>query len=296
MYRHIKPPVSRTLYISAFFGSVLGLLLPSCVKATRKLSHQVHHTPDTVAADEEEYSASGVQKWHVSPNRVVVLFGYGYNDADFVGRTLDTLYDRFGAAEDGGLIIPLVFPDDFKRGKDSVASELPSFASSDDTTLRGVLLLGAGENTNYGIAHLQDYYGGERTFPVFSLFGQDDTLGTEATSDFVLERVQEANVSGENASPSLQAKETSAENNGEDNAQAFVPEVEGMIERSIECFCALAAMTSYPCDGDAPTGVSLAWDEQLLLNVADIASPLSISRYIDGETRLQSVNHFVISD
>lgn len=292
---------SKILYISAIsLGCALGLFFAGCVKSHKAISHKATQSTEPIAP-----SSENVQMWHVSPDRVAVLFGYGYNDTGFVDTTVERLYAKYGAAEDGGLIMPIVFPNDFKKGENSIASELPLFVTSADIipqyaafkddlaspdgagdaliTLRGVLLLGAGENTNYAIAHLQDYYGGERLFPVFSLFTQDDILGTEATSDFVLERVQEANVDG------------SKDGGGEENTQKFVPEVENMIERSIECFCALADAANYPCEEALP-GTSLAWDESLLLNVADIASPLSVSRYVDGETGLQSVNHFVIAE
>lgn len=289
---------------SLVFGFALMVLFAGCAKNKGEHLHTASDAEEEAAEEAEDIKQ--VQTWHVSSNRAVVLFGYGYNDKAFVERTLETLYEKYGAAEDGGLIIALVFPDGFK--KDAIASELPIYASREGTTLRGVLLLGAPENTNYGIARLQDYYGGERSFPVFSLFPQDDVLGTEATSDFVLERVQETNVTG----------------GEEENSQVFVPEIEGMIERSIEYFCFLSSMTSYPWEastqeaedkgnasgsraGDTASrsggervmftsAVSLPWDESLLLHVQNIAFPLEVSRYVDGETGLQSVNHFVIED
>lgn len=316
---------ARIIYICAIaLGSALGVVFAGCVKARKQAAHKAVQAADA--------AGNGVQTWHVSPNRVVVMFGYGYNDVSFVEQTTERLYAKYGAAQDGGLIVSVVFPDDFKKGKEAVTSELPRYAMSEDyippyaaygeglsalstaaeetvgINLRGVLLLGAGENTNYAIARLQDYYGGGRAFPVFSLFPQDDTLGTEATSDFVLERVQETNVNGR-------------EEGEEENAQKFVPEVERMIERSIECFCELIDICCSPCNGqdegadagatdaggaggaDAAAksagaaggaGASLAWDDSLILNVMDIAYPLPVSRYVDGETGLQSVNHFVI--
>lgn len=264
--------MKRICICAAFFA--LASLVAGCGKE-RAQAHEAH------TAEDNESQIAQVQTWHVSQNRVVILFGYGYNDSEFVEKTLEALYEKYGEAEDGGLIIPLIFPKDFKKGKDSIASELPIYATKDGGTLRGVLLLGAGENTNYGIAHLQDYFGGERAFPVFSLFPQDDVLGTEATSDFVLERVQETDVAG----------------GEEENGQVFVPEVEGMIERSMEYFCAMADISSCPWESEgAPQGVSLPWDEELQKHVASIAAPLEVARYVDGETGLQSVNHFVIEE
>ncbi|HAH61303.1 MAG TPA: hypothetical protein DCL73_04320 [Treponema sp.] len=204
------------------------------------------------------------QTWHVSDDCICILFGYGYNDADFVRSMTAELYKKYGDAADGGLILSLVFPDNFKRGTKSIAAELPLFVNGKN--VRGVILLGAPENTNYGIAHLQDSYDGFPSFPVFSFFSQDDVAGMEGTADFVLDKAQEADIDGAVK---------------DESEQLFVKEAPDMIRRSIKYMLAL----------DAP----LPKDKNLSAHLKSIVGKVSVSRYVDPETGLQSVNHFVMN-
>jgi hypothetical protein len=205
-----------------------------------------------------------VQTWHVSDDCICILFGYGYNDPNFVRGMTDELYKKYGAAENGGLILPLVFPDSFKHGTKSIAAELPLFMA--DKNVRGVILLGAPENTNYGIAHLQDNYDDIPSFPVFSFFSQDDVSGMEATADFVLDKAQEADIDGAVK---------------DESEQLFVKDAPDMIRKSVKYIMAL----------DAP----LPKDKDLLTHLKNIAGKVSISRYVDPDTGLLSVNHFVMN-
>lgn len=204
------------------------------------------------------------QTWHVSNDCICILFGYGYNDANFVQSMTAELYKKYGDAENGGLILSLVFPDSFKRGTKSIAAELPLFVGN--RNVRGVILLGAPENTNYGIAHLQDTYDGFPSFPVFSFFSQDDVPGMEGTADFVLDKAQEADIDGAVK---------------DESEQLFVKEVPDMIRRSVKYMLAL----------DAP----LPKDKNLSAHLKNIVGKVSVSRYVDPETGLQSVNHFVMN-
>ena len=162
------------------------------------------------------------QLWHISDEAVCILFGYGYNDAAFVASMTETLSAKYGAASDGGLILPIVFPDDFKRDSRSIAAELPLLVG--EKKLRGVILLGAPENTHFGVAHLQDRYDGVFPFPVFSFFSQDDVSGTEGTADIVLDKAQEAGIDG------------IIKNESE---QVFIKEVPDFIRRSVDFMLAV---------------------------------------------------------
>ncbi|MCK9169865.1 MAG: hypothetical protein M0P01_05570 [Treponema sp.] len=204
------------------------------------------------------------QTWHVSDDCICILFGYGYNDADFVQNMTAELYKKYGAAENGGLILPLVFPDSFKHGTKSIAAELPLYMN--DKNVRGVILLGAPENTNYGIAHLQDSYNGIPSFPVFSFFSQDDVLGMEGTADFILDKAQEADIDGAVK---------------DESQQLYIKEVPDMIRRSIKYMLAL----------DAP----LPKNKDLYTHLKSIVGKVTVSHYVDPESGLQSVNHFVMN-
>ena len=205
------------------------------------------------------------QLWHVSDEAVCILFGYGYNDTAFVASMTETLSAKYGAASDGGLILPIVFPDDFKRGSRSIAAELPLLVG--EKKLRGVILLGAPENTHFGVAHLQDRYDGVFPFPVFSFFSQDDVSGTEGTADIVLDKAQEAGIDG------------IIKNESE---QVFVKEVPDFIRHSVDFMLAV--------DG------ALAKNNDLLVYLKKITGNAKLRRYVDPESGLQSVNHFILAD
>ncbi|MFA6855995.1 MAG: hypothetical protein WCR31_02190 [Treponema sp.] len=204
------------------------------------------------------------QTWHVSDDCICILFGYGYNDAAFVHTMTTELYKKYGAAENGGLILSLIFPDSFRHGTKSIAAELPLYM--DNKNVRGIILLGAPENTNYGIAHLQDKYNGIPSFPVFSFFSQDDVLGMEGTADFVLDKAQEADIDGAVK---------------DESQQLYVKEVPDMIRRSIKYMIAL----------DAP----LPKNKDLYMHLKNIVGKVKVSHYVDPESGLQSVNHFVMN-
>lgn len=249
--KNIKRLVLKN-FAMALAAVALASALPSCA---RKKS----------SARNEGSSDDSVQKWHVTNERVIVLFGYGYNGKDFVSRVTSKLFKKYGSADDGGLILALVFPDDFKKGKDSIAWELPSRAEKDGAQIKGIVTVGAPENTSYGLAKIQDSRDGERCFPIFSFFPQDDALGMEAVCDFVVDKAQPTNIDGE------------AE---EESASAIDPGAEGMIERSVEYIDALSS--------------ALPWDSDLMSRVKKIAGDREIARYVDAETGLRAVNHFTL--
>ncbi|MBQ9495487.1 MAG: hypothetical protein IJR50_07615 [Treponema sp.] len=205
------------------------------------------------------------QTWHVSNDCICILFGYGYNDAQFVSSMTETLFGLYGSSDDGGLILPLVFPDDFKRGSRSIAAELPLFVS--DKNLRGIILLGAPENTHFGLAHVQDSFDGVPAFPIFSFFPQDDVSGMEGTADIVLDKAQSANIDG---MVGLEAEQT------------FVKEVPDFVKNSVAYMLAI----------DAP----LAKNSDLLAHLQRIVGRASVRRYVDPQTGLQSINHFILAE
>ncbi|ERF60377.1 hypothetical protein HMPREF0860_1532 [Treponema socranskii subsp. socranskii VPI DR56BR1116 = ATCC 35536] len=246
---------------------VLCCLLFSCSDKTKPVATATGDRALSVSAAGEDAASLKLpaQLWHVSDEVVCILFGYGYNDAAFVASMTETLSAKYGAASDGGLILPIVFPDDFKRGSRSIAAELPLLVG--EKKLRGVILLGAPENTHFGVAHLQDRYDGVFPFPVFSFFSQDDVSGTEGTADIVLDKAQEADIDGV------------IKNESE---QVFVKEVPDFVRRSVNFMLTV--------DG------ALAKDNDLLVYLKKITGNAKMRRYVDPESGLQSVNHFILAD
>jgi hypothetical protein len=253
------------IYLCAAFAVICNLFL-SCGR--KKPADHSPGSPVILTVKPAEQDAVDLkqqtQTWHVSDDCICILFGYGYNDAGFVRNMTAELYKKYGASENGGLILPLVFPDSFKHGTKSIAAELPLFM--DNKNVRGIILLGAPENTNYGVAHLQDYYDGFTSFPVFSFFSQDDVPGMEGTADFVLDKAQEADIDGAVK---------------DESQQLFVKDVPDMVRRSVKYMLAL----------DAP----LPKNKDLYVHLKNIVGKVSLSHYVDPESGLQSVNHFVMN-
>ena len=252
----------RTIIIIA-----LCCLLFSCSEKTKPGAKKTEEDAISVSTAGEDAAniKRPTQLWHVSDEAVCIFFGYGYNDADFIASVTEALSAVYGTSSDGGLILPIVFPDDFKRGSRSVAAELPLLVG--EKKLRGLILLGAPENTHFGIAHLQDKYDGTFPFPVFSFFSQDDVSGTEGTADIVLDKTQETGTDG------------IIKNESE---QTFVKEVPDFVRRSV------AFMLSI--DG------ALAKNNDLVTYLKKIVGKDKLRRYVDPESGLQSVNHFVLID
>ncbi|MBO7135688.1 MAG: hypothetical protein J6V73_03570 [Spirochaetaceae bacterium] len=111
-----------------------------------------------------------------------ILFAYNYNSPEFVKDCLAYLDSEFGLEENGGIIRPLVFPDDFKSGNKTRINLLRDYVR--ETNVNALIALGAPEDTAAALTVLRDQ--GWKT-PVYSLFPQDEPLPSEYVSAFVLE-------------------------------------------------------------------------------------------------------------
>ncbi len=203
------------------------------------------------------------QTWHKSNKNIVVFFGYGYNDEEFVEKTKNQLFKKYGNADENGTLLALVFPDDFKHGSRTYTTNLANIL--DDKEVSGLVILGAPEGTYRAITRLQDEYDGKLPFPVISLFSQDDILGTEYTSDIVIDKKQKVQLNG------ILETETEIERSDD---------ITNIIEKSV----LLANLSGVPFEKDAK-----------LFNIAKmIAGNKKISRYVDTETGLIPINHFIL--
>ena len=202
------------------------------------------------------------QTWHQTNKRLCILYGYGYNNKEFIDEMNSLLFEKFGKAEDGGLVQSFTFPDDFKRGTRVYITNLADMLS--DLDVQGLILLGAPEGTHIAIARIQDSWGGSLPFPVFSIFPQDDVLGIEDSSDFVLDKAQKAEING------IITEEE----------QSFVQDVPMILEN-----CA-----SYITYSSSP----IEKNARLYEVVRRICRDLKVERYSDPDTGLISINHFVL--
>lgn len=124
-----------------------------------------------------------VQKWTPVEKHIALLFGYGYNDKAFVDSICSKLAEEYGLEKENGLILPLIYPDDFLvTGSIARISNLSSIVK--DKNCRALITLGAPEYTHRALATIQDE---NLNCTVISLFSQDDILGTEAGSFLVFD-------------------------------------------------------------------------------------------------------------
>lgn len=206
---------------------------------------------------------SPYQKWHITNKRIFVLFGYGFNDEESVEKYKSVLAENFGLDEDGGLVYPVVFPIDFKHNGRFYASDLTSLINDDSKELCGMILLGAPDNTHTALARVQDFWNMKVPYPVVALFSQDEILGMESTCDVVVDLAKSTEFGSE-----------------EDQVQEITegPEIVK------EAVAYLALM-------DSPMNK----DRTLTKHVAQMFPDRKILHYIDPETGLQSINHFVLN-
>ena len=219
-----------------------------------------------VSSGNKEDLAATPQTWHVTNKRICVLFGYDFNNPEVKESLLALLRDNFGLDEDGGLIYPLSYPDDFKHGVRGYASDFAAILQDDDLDLAGIVLLGAPENTHTALAKNQDKWEQNVPYPVIALFPQDDVLGIESTCDIVVDKGQTAGLTGELAPE---------ESDGQIHQNA--PEI---IIETIKYIQML--------DG-APSRT-----KELQTHMEQMLTNFQFHHYTDPESGLQSINHFVL--
>ena len=220
----------------------------------------------TLNKAEEQLLQNVPQKWHVTNKRVVVLFGYDFNNPQIKENLLTLLQNNFGLDEDGGLIYPLTYPDDFKHGIRGYASDFAAILQDEELDLAGIVLLGAPENTHTALAKNQDKWEQDVPYPVIALFPQDDVLGMESTCDIVVDKGQTAGLTGEIAPE---------ESDGQIHANA--PEI---IVETIKYIQLL--------DG-APER-----SKALQKHMEQMLEGYQFHHYTDPESGLMSINHFVL--
>ncbi len=219
-----------------------------------------------------EKKSATVPYWYPAEKKICLVFGYGYNEKTYVQSVVDKLTAKYGfddGSPEGGLILPFVFPDDFPANRITRLSGMV-----ENRELAGLIIVGAPENTNYAIANLEDEYSEQETmmpYPVYVFFPQDDVSGIEATANFVVDRSLEG---GGNVDD---------ESGKEEIVQTQVKDLDKILDNAVEYML----LTKKP----------LPSDENLLLHVERImGKSYKVSRYVDPESGLQSINHFVIED
>lgn len=239
------------------FLAACTVLLWGCKEKKVPVMHDASGNIIQIQPEEISEKRAGGRMQAADGGIVCVLFGYGFNGEDFTGRAMEELGRKFGLAHDGGLVLPVVFPDDL-HGRIFNLKEVV-----DKNTVRGIVLLGAPENTHAALARILEEWDERPSFNIFSLFPQDDVLGQEGTCNFVLDVqvLPDAELGGD-----LQA--------GADEGAL------SLLISSVEYAALLPGV--------------LPHDSELHAHVQSIAGKRKVIRYVDSETGIQSGNHFVI--
>ena len=255
----LSKKVFYLITLTAVFSS-----LTSCSKKNE--NHSDTQTEEAITLEVKTADKSKPRrrsKWNNNNGIIAVLLGYGYNNETFLTETYQKVIDIYGRDEEGGLLYTMIYPEEFMHGSTARISDL--YTKLEDKKVRGILLLGAPENINRPLAKLQDEWEDKIPYPIFSFFPQEEILAMEATSDFILEY----------------------EHSGDENL--VEEETQVLNEKSLPKILinTIRYMTELP--GPLPK------DEELAAHVQQIVGKdKKLRRYIDGETGIPSINHFVI--
>ena len=169
----------RFLSVMLFF--VFMLSFSACQKKAKAVESD--YDAEENLSEIMDIELTSLPKWIAGDYpRIQILFGYGYTEDENRLPVEQKLFDEFGKAEDKGLIYTAVFPDEYVKGGRIHLDFISKLV--EDKNLCGLIVVGAPERTHYALSDMQD---SGYSFPVFSIFSQDDVLGIESGSTFVLD-------------------------------------------------------------------------------------------------------------
>ena len=246
--------------ISSILSLFCGMLFVfSCGNSSTKIVLDENTLIIEPKESSEDMGNKSQSLWTNDEGVVVVLFGYGFNEPSFTNSILQKIKDEFGVENENGLVLPVIFPDDLHNR----ISSLNDFLR--DRQIRGIILLGAPERTHIALAKIHNDWDNMTPFNIFSFFPQDEALGQEGTCNFVVEYPRLHTELSEDSGV-IQSADQSVE----------------IIMNSIRYVAQLPG--SIPCDKD------------LQFHVQNILKGKKIKPYVDSETGITSVNHFLIRE
>ncbi len=248
--------------ILLFTACIFSLCITSCHKAQKKTFVPSENTIQ-LEVDEAPVSKDMPSvRWTGEDGTIVVLLGYGFNTQEFISTGLSSLIEKYGLYENGGILKVVHYPEDFKHGTTTRISDLNNYLN--DSNLKGIILLGAPEGIGIPLSKQHDLWENNLPYSVFSFFPQEDILAMEANADFILE----------------------AERKTEDNV---LEQVNLEIDPSV--YPVFDFAIRYMLELPAP----LPLTNDLLAHVQQIVGKeYTVQRYIDSETNLPSINHFIM--
>lgn len=243
----------------------LALSFVSCKNEKKTVSSQaLLQTTENENLPAKLKKISEDTKNYIEGKNVLVILGYGYNDEENVSKITQNLNSNFGVETEDktGLVSILVYPQDFMvAGKERISSLVDKV---EDKSLAGMIILGAPEGLHIALSKIQDKSeDGKISYPIFTLFSQDDVLGTESTSDFVLDYAHKTNtIEGE--------------------VTDFIPDFDAA-SILVNCISEIIELREpLKADSSLPAFVKKLLDKNR-----------NLVHYVDGETGLQSINHFI---
>lgn len=259
----IKIKFSKIVIMRKYFlfVCVIFIILFSSCSQKKKNTLNEDSINITLESSNSEFSSSP-QTWHITNKRICVIFGYNFNSEEIYTPLLENLSKKYGLDENGGLILPLIYPESFKHGVKGYSSDLFSILNDDEIEFSGVIILGAPEKTHQALARLQDKWNEKIPYPIIALFPQDDILGLEFACDIVID--QEGNFSD--------LEEEHSQN---------IPQIDKILEETVDYVVALKS--------------SLPRDISIQTHVQQMYKNRNVRRYLDPESGLQSINHFVLN-
>ena len=181
-------------FISACFNAEGFRSLPDEKKSSRFAGHQSKgfHVMQTGFEDTSLSmssllsGAADVDNRKKSEHHIVLFLGYGFSDAEKKEELLGYLRRTYGLTEDGGLISVLTYPENVSHSGRIRMSVLTANLKDlhAQKALTAFITAGSPQGMHTVLAALQD---AGMAMPVFSLFPQDDVLGTEAGSSLVFD-------------------------------------------------------------------------------------------------------------
>ena len=241
--------------------SLAALIFSACSKNKKEITQE-----DSFELSLDKTSAkvsAAPQSWHITNKRICVVFGYDFNSPEVYQKLKALLEEKYGLDEDGGLIYPLLYPDDFKHGSRGYSGDLFAILNDDTIDFSGLIILGAPEKTHTALARLQDKWEQQVPYPIIALYPPDDVLGLEAACDVVMDQGQ-----------------IEHDNNSELAEQEILNADEILID-TINYIIAL--------------GSPMSRDISVQTHVQQMYKNKSFRRYVDSQSGLQSINHFVFN-
>ena len=223
-----------------------------------------------VSCTKKEVEVVEIQpKWTPVENHIAVLFGYGYNDKDFVDSICSVFAEEYGLEENDGLILPLVYPQDFiTSGSTSKISNL--FSIMKEKNCKALITLGSPESTHKALAKIQD---GNIGCTVISLFSQDDILGTESGSFLVFDFAEKELVLSEETATEEYHPVTN------DTELQHLDKMNFILSKVIDFL-------------KIPSDYGNKEMPQIATNI--FGKDWEVSSFLDADTGLRSRNHFVL--